>query len=407
MTPLDNARWSAETDAFVRKFLADRAAWWDAHGRGDLDETAPIEPWTDVQRDVDDLPVAGADAAVEIVATFFPDKFAYSKTEETVFLATLADRIRVPHAARKDALPLIKFARFGGAKTKTGSTRFDANVLQITGVEGDYDGELIPFDRAVEIAEQAGLRCIVYTSPSYTPGKPRWRVLAPTSRPLPKERRMQLMDRLNGAYAGAFQTESWTLSQSFYIGFVSTDGRPNPHHQVVLIYGEPIDLLDVLDAIAIGRPGASRRAAGETGPIGNEPRGDAELIAAIVTGEQYHNELLALAARYSGRGMAPEQVGNTLRGFMLGVPEALRDDRWPDRFNSIHQIVASARQKFVAGAEQRRAIARTTHRLADRHRPASEIKAAVLTEAERLGIAPDAALGLAGEILKTKATANV
>ncbi len=47
MAPLDNDRWSAECDAFVRRFIAERAAWWDAHGRGDLDETSPTEPWTD------------------------------------------------------------------------------------------------------------------------------------------------------------------------------------------------------------------------------------------------------------------------------------------------------------------------------------------------------------------------
>jgi hypothetical protein len=48
----------AETDAFVRQFLAERAAWWDAHGRGDLDENSPIEPWTDPDHPDDRLGAA-------------------------------------------------------------------------------------------------------------------------------------------------------------------------------------------------------------------------------------------------------------------------------------------------------------------------------------------------------------
>jgi hypothetical protein len=88
-----------------------------------------------------------------------------------------------------------------------------------------------------------------------------------------------------------------------------------------------------------------------------------------------------------------------LRGLMLSHLEGARDVRWHDRYRSIPGIVESARRKYSADAEGRRAIARVTHRLAERCRSADEIKAAVIAEAERCQILPDAALALAGAIL--------
>src|ERR1700730_7094195 len=132
--------------------------------------------------------------------TIFRDHAAQFKTECSVTIETLLERIRVTTATTKAALPWIKLARFGNAKTPKGSLRHDANVIAITGVEVDYDGEEIGFDRAVEMAETEWLRALIYTSPSHTPDKPRWRVLCPTSRELPPAQRHALVSRLNGLY---------------------------------------------------------------------------------------------------------------------------------------------------------------------------------------------------------------
>jgi len=99
-------------------------------------------------------------------------------------------------------------------------------VLAISGIEADYDGEAMPFDDAVEVLTKAGVSAILYTSPSHTEDTPRWRVLCPTSRELPPERRDKLMGRLNGLFRGCFSGESWTLSQSYYFGSVNS----NPSH---------------------------------------------------------------------------------------------------------------------------------------------------------------------------------
>lgn len=80
-------------------------------------------------------------------------------------------------ADSKAELPLIKLARFGDDRTRKGSLRHNANMLAIEGVEGDYDGGKLSVERAAAKLRKAGLSAVIYTSPSHTPDKPRWRVL--------------------------------------------------------------------------------------------------------------------------------------------------------------------------------------------------------------------------------------
>ena len=96
--------------------------------------------------DADDS-LAGAAAAPEITAsaevnvTFFQDWGARTKTEERLSLSALGERIRTTTAPAKDALPWLKFARFGTLPSKHGSLRWNGNVRDLSGVVGDYDGE--------------------------------------------------------------------------------------------------------------------------------------------------------------------------------------------------------------------------------------------------------------------------
>jgi hypothetical protein len=193
-------------------------------------------------------------ADVETVVTFFPDRHALSKTEMILPLGSLVESIRTTCAPQKEGLPLLKLALLGNGRTDKGCVRFDANIAAISGVETDYDGEQVGIDRAIETAASVGLLCIIYTSPSHTPAKPRWRILAPTSREQPPKEREHLLARINGLYGGIFAPESWTLSQAYYFGSVG-----NKAHRVELIEGRPIDLLDWLDRIAIAKPGLEKR----------------------------------------------------------------------------------------------------------------------------------------------------
>jgi hypothetical protein len=205
-----------------------------------------------------------------IAVTFFKDYTANTKREQIYSLEELAKEICKTTALTKDVLPWLKFARFGDIKSEMGSLRHDANVTGITGVEADYDGEVVSFDEAVKIAEKAGLLAIIYTSPSHKQEAPRWRVICPTSIELPPDQRRHLMARLNGLYRGIFAAESWALSQSYVYGSVDN----NPDHRVEIVDGEFIDLLDELDLIAIARPAAKKATTG-----GNKLNGSGAAIA--------------------------------------------------------------------------------------------------------------------------------
>jgi putative DNA primase/helicase len=194
--------------------------------------------------------------------TLFDNYAARTKREECVTPAALIDVIRNTAAPSKDALPWLKLARFGDNPSKNGCLRYNSNVIEITGLEGDYDGEVITMARATEILEKVGIEAIVYPSPSWALDKPRWRILCPFSRSLPPSERDRMMGRLEGSFrqslglTAVFADESWPLSQSFYFGYV-TNGVSPPEPEYV--EGIPIDLLDKLDALQVARPNGTGR----------------------------------------------------------------------------------------------------------------------------------------------------
>ena len=123
-----------------------------------------------------------------------------------------------------------------------------------------------------------------------------------------------------------------------------------------------IDLKDALDRLREAQGAA--RADHEPGPgkaedkradeKSGESRETNELIAAILTGADYHAPIAALAMRYLKGGMADPQVVLTLRGIMEGVPQAVRDtkddvihiNRWQARYEDIPRAVSTARAKI-------------------------------------------------------------
>src|SRR5579875_3401321 len=202
-----------------------------------------------------------------ILVTLFPDVRARTCRERTLTLPDLAQLIRTTVASEKARLPLLKLARLGTARSPAGSLRHDGNVIAVTGIEADYDGGAVGPDEAIEVAAKAGLRALIYTTPSHTPQRPRWRLLCPTSGELPPAERRHLVGRVNGLYRGIFAAESWTLSQAYYFGTVT--GGPPP--LVAVIDGMPIDRLDELDEAWLGPPAAPARPHGAA--VAPMPRG--------------------------------------------------------------------------------------------------------------------------------------
>jgi hypothetical protein len=282
-----------------------------------------------------------------VAVTLFEDYAATSKREGTPNLRHLAVRIASTTAARKDQLPWLKLARFGEARTGKNSLRHDANLLAISGVEADYDGEEIPFGQAIEIATKADLLCLLYTSPSHSPDKPRWRVLCPTSEELPPERRTHLLGRLNGAFGGIFSGESWTLSQSYYFGSVAS----NPDHRVELLDGTPVDRLDELDEIWLGKPNTAPSCTPDGTP-GLGPVDEAALLAEICSGLNYHQAGVRLLGRWARQDVPYMESRQRLVLAMERVPQTERDGRWHTRFNDIDRCLEDIYGKEAAAKDR-------------------------------------------------------
>lgn len=124
--------------------------------------------------------------------------------------------------------------------------------------------------------------------------------------------------------------------------------------------GHPDAFADIAATVLDVLPLLGSAATTEAGVDGRE---DGELVRRIATGEGFHAELLALAARYVGRGLPTKTVVSLLQGIMLAHPEASRDERWRDRFDSIGELVLSASDKYGNAAMARREVSRLALRL--------------------------------------------
>ena len=183
--------------------------------------------------------------------TKFSDQWAKGKSDLTVSLNELAEKLPDRFAKAKGKLPWLKLARFGKRRSKKGCLRRNVNMLTISGIEADYDGEQVSVAEAAKLLRKEGLAALIYTSASHMPDQPRYRILCPCSQDLPPSERTRLMARLNGALGGIVAVESFTPSQAYYYG--SVDGQAPAY--VELIDGCFIDLADDLDAGALGRKG--------------------------------------------------------------------------------------------------------------------------------------------------------
>jgi AAA domain len=94
---------------------------------------------------------------------------------------------------------------------------------------------------AEEALRPLGLKCLLFASPGYTAAAPKWRLLVPTSKPLPPAKHPQLVARLDNLLGGI---RIIGLSELYYFGSVGN----NPEHRAVLIDGAYIDERHDLDA---------------------------------------------------------------------------------------------------------------------------------------------------------------
>jgi hypothetical protein len=292
-----------------------------------------------------------APAANVITWTESPDKSGSTMTQYQGTPDQFVERLRtIGTFSSKDKCPLIKMAGFGTHRTEKGSLRNNENVISISGIEGDYDGEVVSLELAREMLQRAGIAALLYPSPSSTPEKPRWRVLCLLSAPRNPDDRATLVGWLNGVLGGILTTESFTLSQGFYFG-----ATPTNDYRVLTTEGGYIDEMQHLDSKAIGKPGKVKKEATSKPDkartdqriyVDLEPdERQAILIENILTGAEFHTSLRDLAASMVATGMQPGAVVNHLRGLM-DTSTGAHDDRWQARRNRIPGLVDSASLKF-------------------------------------------------------------
>ncbi|HJV28679.1 MAG TPA: AAA family ATPase [Aromatoleum sp.] len=142
-----------------------------------------------------------------------------------------------PHQSKSD-LPLLKLVHFGTQRTEKGSLRHDANVIEVTGIEVDYDGGRMQPEAAAAVFSACGVEALVYTTASHTPECRRWRAIFPLSNPCRPEERAIHVGRVNALLGGILAPESFTISQAYYYGPVA--GAPAP--QVFTTIGAPVDI---------------------------------------------------------------------------------------------------------------------------------------------------------------------
>ncbi|RWR12052.1 AAA family ATPase [Paenirhodobacter populi] len=245
---------------------------------------AQADEWDDLLGGT--LEVSGLDMPLPV--TIFDDVHGATMQRKRLTLRELAAKVWYTKAARKDALPLLKLARFGDApkprKDGTPGTclRWDENMLSATGIEGDYDAGIVSMESAAAMLESEGIAAVFYTSTHHTPDTPRWRVLCPLAQEVSRDEREALCARLNGALGGILGEESFKPSQSYYFGEAAQrdekkgGGRAHPL-EIKLVEGLPIDKVpgrklfprnhnsDDLDDLLGGTSSTGRKGQGKTG----------------------------------------------------------------------------------------------------------------------------------------------
>lgn len=276
-----------------------------------------------------------------VTLTVFQNLFGSDKQELQMFWPDFLQWLRTLPPKPKAESPLIKFSRFGGQTTPKGSFRHDDNLLEVTGLEGDYDAGSYSAEEAQRVLQEAGVEAVIVTTHSHTAERPRWRVFAPVSRPVHPQERKALMRRLNAILGGVLTAESFVLSQAYFIGY-PPGGEAN--YRVLPSRGQPIDLVPVVKAVEV-RDEDDVPVPKDWERKGAMEEKDLKHLTNIMRsgGEGVHEASLrlsmALATRKVPQGLILDFLQSLMREWADG------SDRWASRFEDLDRIVYSAIRK--------------------------------------------------------------
>jgi hypothetical protein len=233
--------------------------------------------------------------ALLITYTLFPDVSPVTKTERAdIPWEVLVENIRkAPTYISKSACPLISIGEYGDVRTEKDCLRHAANVRRIFGIR-DRLRRRADADRGSCwcTAGREHLFSALHLTFSYgaapTVARHYYRSL---SRRLPDKRR-EYVGRANRILGGVATRESFTLSQSFYLGRVR-----GAEYIVIDTQGRYIDVASDIEPLYFA--GGSND--------GESPRDvttDAELRHCFVKGAGRYEAMLKLSSRWAARGHA-------------------------------------------------------------------------------------------------------
>ena len=272
-----------------------------------------------------------------------------------------------PPAKVKDDCKLIKLAMFGdvrtplrdnGDGTKSGnSLRHNANVLAVTGIEGDYDDGVLTPEQAIEKLEGHNLKAMIAPTFTATPDTPRWRVLTPLSEQITPDERLRYIEVLNGMLGGVLASESATLSQSFYIGVPAGAPYTVLHTFDDSEEGYTLDELDKMDGIDQHRQSLKtkkQKANGEAGGSSDafDDTDITDWVSDVCSGEEVHPNLIKIAGRLVAKGLTDKDI----RAYFAPLADRVEVERGAERGallrgKELEDAIASARAKGYAPRE--------------------------------------------------------
>jgi len=257
----------------------------------------------------------------------------------------------------KDDCKLIKLAKFGDKRSQKGCLRTDDNVLEITGIEGDYDIGLMTPEQAIEKLEAHNLRATIAPTFSATPDNPRWRVLTPLAAPVKSDERLRYVEALNGLLGGVLASESATLSQSYFIGVPA--GAP---YTVVHTFDDPeegytLDELDKMDGIDQHRRPLQTKRQKQNGDSGNvavmfDDTDFEDWVSDVCSGEEVHPAVVRIAGHCVAKGWDDQEI----KTLFIGLAHRVEAERGAERGallrgKELDDAIASARAKGYAPRE--------------------------------------------------------
>jgi AAA domain len=246
------------------------------------------------------------EASKRFTVTTFSNVASESKDELSLTLSELESRlVNAGPFDSKSQCPLFKLARFGDVRTVKKSLRHNENLLLISGIECDYDGEKISIEEAHRLLKRAGVKALLYTSPSHTAAQPRWRLVCPLLNETKPSYREIFVSWVNGIFAGALAGESFTLSQAFYYGRVR-----GTNFQYISTLNEAscdfIDLLPKLDQYAIGK--VTKAESGQPSGVALFESRVAELGRKLKQGDGKRDLLKTCFVSFAHRGATADEL---------------------------------------------------------------------------------------------------